>query len=85
MSAILVVGLLLFQSDASYALAHNLRLGAVLASRSPGPGPWLEGLLVVAGCVAVRAIARLPHRRSSGAWSLGSESRLHWPRAASDS
>ena len=84
-TAILAVALLLFASDASYALAHNLRLGPVLASRSPGPGPWLEGLLLVAGCVAIKAVARLSRHRDPAMWSLGSGSRLRPHRAASDS
>ena len=64
---------------------HTLRLAAVLASRSPGPGPWLEGLLLVAGCVALKALARLPSHRDAAASSLRSGSRLRLHRAASDS
>lgn len=41
--------LLLFASDASYALARNLRLGSVLLHREPGLGPWVECLLLAAG------------------------------------
>jgi hypothetical protein len=41
--------LLLFASDASYALARNLRLGSVLLNREPGLGPWVECLLLAAG------------------------------------
>ncbi len=81
-TAILAVALLLFASDASYALAHNLRLGSVLTGRSPGPGAWLEGLLLIAGCVAIKAFVRLSRHRHPAVWSLGSGSRLH--RAASD-
>jgi CubicO group peptidase (beta-lactamase class C family)/enterochelin esterase-like enzyme len=40
--------LLLIDSDASYALAHNLRFSRILLGRMPGPGPWLEALLVTA-------------------------------------
>ena len=83
--AVLAVALLLFESNASYALAHNLRLGAVLASRSPGPGPWFEALLLIAGCVALKALARLPSHRDAAASSLRSGSRLRLHRAASDS
>ena len=49
--------LLILASDASYALARNLRLDEVLLNRAPGIGPWLEGLLIAAGSVA------LPRRR----------------------
>ena len=49
--------LLILASDASYALARNLRLDEVLLNRAPGIGPWLEGLLLAAGSVA------LPRRR----------------------
>ena len=53
---ILVVGavLLLFASDASYALARNLRLREVLLTRQPGIGPWIECLLLVAGSALPR-------------------------------
>jgi enterochelin esterase-like enzyme len=44
--------LLLLASDASYALARNLRFTAILPNRAPGLGPWLEGLLLAAGCAA---------------------------------
>src|SRR5207248_4521909 len=37
-----VVALVLFASQASFALARNFRLSEVLWSRSPGSGPWLE-------------------------------------------
>ena len=49
---------LLFASDASFALAHNLRLNSVLLDRSPTPGPWLECLLLAAGSALPRSIAR---------------------------
>jgi hypothetical protein len=45
-----VTALLLLASQASFALARNLRLGDVVSSRSPGLGPWLEGLLFAVGC-----------------------------------
>jgi enterochelin esterase-like enzyme len=45
--------LLLLASDASFALARNLRLSDVLLNRAPGIGPWVEGLLLAAGSTAV--------------------------------
>jgi hypothetical protein len=42
--------LLFVASQASFALTRNLRFSDVLWTRSPGLGPWLEGLLLVAGC-----------------------------------
>ncbi len=45
--------LLLAGSDASYALARNLRLNQVLLSRAPGLGPWIEALVLVAGSAAL--------------------------------
>ena len=47
--------LLLFASDACYALARNLRLGGVLLNREPGLGPWVECLLLAAGGALPRA------------------------------
>ncbi|MBV9002274.1 MAG: hypothetical protein JO304_24680, partial [Solirubrobacterales bacterium] len=49
--ALLAAVLLLLGSDASYALARNLRWGPVLLDRTPPVGPWLEALVVAAGCV----------------------------------
>ena len=40
---------LLLASDASYALAHNLRFWPVAVQRTPGLGPWLEALALGAG------------------------------------
>ncbi len=47
----LAVGLplLLLAAQLSFALARNLRVSEVLWSHPPGLGPWLEGLLLVAG------------------------------------
>lgn len=66
--------LLLAASQASYALARNLRFSAVLWARSPGAGPWVEALLFAAGCgLLARSHARRDERepllrgRSSGA------------------
>jgi hypothetical protein len=50
-----VLLVLLLASDASYGLAHNLRLTGVLWDRSPGLGPWVEGLLFAAGA-AISAV-----------------------------
>jgi enterochelin esterase-like enzyme len=55
--------LLLFASDASFALARNLRLSAVLAGRVPGEGAWIEAVLLAAGAAlpgAVHARMRMP-------------------------
>jgi enterochelin esterase-like enzyme len=52
--AILGPLLLVVASDASFALARNLRLSDVLLNRAPGIGPWIEGLLLAAGSAAVR-------------------------------
>ena len=49
--------LLLFASQASFALARNVKLSDVLWSRSPGTGPWLEALLFAAGGVLPGPIA----------------------------
>jgi len=47
--------LLLFASEASFAVARNLRLSDVLAGRVPGVGAWLEGLLLCAGAALPEA------------------------------
>ncbi len=51
--------IILFASDASYALAQNLRIWPVLADRAPGVGPWLEALLLAAGAALPGSICRL--------------------------
>ena len=56
--AILAPLLMVVLSDASYAVARNVSLNLVLLYRAPGLGPWLEGLLLAAGCVIA------PHSRS---------------------
>ena len=56
---------LLFASDAAFALARNLPLGQVLSDRAPGFGPWLEALLFAAGSVLPRPFARLQRRGSA--------------------
>jgi enterochelin esterase-like enzyme len=55
--------LLLFASDASLALAQNLRLGGVLWSRIPPSGAWLGALLFALGAAIPQPVLRL--RRSS--------------------
>jgi len=54
--ALTALVLLLLASQASDALARNLRFSQVLWSRSPGPGPWLEALLFAVGCALPRTI-----------------------------
>jgi hypothetical protein len=66
--------LLLFASDASFALAHNLRLASVLWHRSPGSGPWLEALLFAAGAVIPGSVLwRRPNARPRRVRDLLSE------------
>ncbi|MGZ4233194.1 MAG: alpha/beta hydrolase-fold protein [Solirubrobacteraceae bacterium] len=55
--------LLLFASDASVALAQNLRLGGVLWSRVPPSGAWVAALLFALGAAIPQPVLRL--RRSS--------------------
>jgi drug/metabolite transporter (DMT)-like permease len=50
--------LLLFASEASFAVARNLRLSSVLTDRVPGIGPWVEGLLLAAGATLPRPVRR---------------------------
>ena len=72
----LVVGLLgllllLIASDASYALARNLRFAPALSDRVPGAGTWVGGLLLMVGAAlpgslalwAPRSLPRLIGRR----------------------
>ncbi|MGZ4287930.1 MAG: alpha/beta hydrolase-fold protein [Solirubrobacteraceae bacterium] len=59
--------LLLLASDASFALADNLRLSGVLWGRVPPSGAWVEALLFAAGAAIPGAIVRLPKPRAS--WS----------------
>jgi hypothetical protein len=62
----LVLGLiiLLIASQASYALARNLRFSDVLFSRKPGFGPVLEAVVFAVGCALPRPVRR---RRADGA------------------
>ena len=56
--------LLLFASQASYALVRNLPLSGVITSRAPGAGPWLEALMFAIGCALPgRAIAGMQRVR----------------------
>lgn len=56
-----VFGLLvmLTGSDASYALARNLRLDQSLLNHAPGLGPWLEAVLLTAGSAVPGPMARI--------------------------
>lgn len=67
--------LLLFASDASYALARNLRLGNVLLNREPGLGPWVECLLLAAGGALPRAWSRR-RRRAAARGQLSASSAI---------
>ncbi len=51
--------LVLFASDASFALAGNLRLTDVLLHRAPPLGPWIEVILLAAGCALAGRLGRL--------------------------
>ena len=51
--------LLVFASQAAFALTRNLRLSSVMWSRSPGLGPWLEALLFAAGCALPGPLSRV--------------------------
>ena len=81
-TATLIIGVLLFESDASYALAHNLRLGSVLTGRSPGAGPWIEGLLLVGGCLAMKLVLKRARGAAPAASTSGWVPRLRLHRAA---
>ncbi len=56
---------LLLASQASYALARNLRFSDVVFSRTPGLGPIVEALLFAAGCALV---PRVSHGDGGSAW-----------------
>ena len=49
---------LLLASQASYALARNLRFSDVVFSRRPGLGPIVEALMFAAGCALVARASR---------------------------
>lgn len=76
--------LLLFASDASFAVARNLRLSAVLADRVPGDGAWIEGLLLASAAAVPRPVPgplRVPRGllqpRDLGATAARQPSRLN--------
>ena len=76
---------LLLASDASDALARNLRFWPVATGRAPGLGPWLEALLLAAGAVLPLtwpAVAAKPSEpRPTGHRSHDAmEGRTHVPR-----
>ena len=68
---------LLLASDASFALAHNLRLSDVLDQRMPGLGPWLEALALGAGA-GLPAVIRTHAASVPGAMR---RARAGWHRA----
>jgi hypothetical protein len=63
LAAVFSAMLLAACSEASFALSRNLRLGAVLGSREPGAGVWIESALFAAGCLLPRASGLLAMRR----------------------
>ena len=72
LAGVVGVVLLLFASQASFALTRNLRLSDVIWSRRPGTGPLLEALLLAAGCalpgrVPRGLLAHLAQRSAAGA------------------
>jgi hypothetical protein len=71
LAGVLGLVLLLFASQAAFALAENLRLSAVLWDRVPGFGPWFEALLFAAGSALPRPIAKLERSRSRIVLSRG--------------
>jgi len=58
-AAMAAAPLVLFASDASFALARNLRLTDVLVHRAPPLGPWFEVLLLAVGCALPATLDRL--------------------------
>jgi hypothetical protein len=58
--------LLLLASQASFALARNVRLSDVVWSRHPGTGPWLEALLFSLGCLIPNLGLRRGKHRDAG-------------------
>jgi hypothetical protein len=59
LAGVLGLALLLFASQAAFALAENLRLSAVLVDRAPGVGPWFEALVFAAGSALPRPMDQL--------------------------
>jgi hypothetical protein len=68
---LIALAVLLIASQASYALARNLRFRDVLLTRGPGLGPWVEALIFTIGCALPRrSVLGWPgrgRRRSLGA------------------
>jgi hypothetical protein len=63
LAGVFALALLLLASQASDALARNLRFSDVVFTRAPGQGPWLEALLFTVGCALPgRAVARAKRR-----------------------
>jgi hypothetical protein len=79
-AGLFALALLLLASQASYALARNLRFTSILFARAPGAGPWLEALLFTVGCAlpgrAVAGAKRRRIRRVAPASLLGASSEL---------
>jgi hypothetical protein len=65
------LALLLFASQAAFALAENLRVSAVLLDRAPGLGPWFEALVFAAGSALPRPVAKLQGSRRQVVLSRG--------------
>jgi hypothetical protein len=71
---------LLLASDASYALARNLRFWPVATGRAPSAGPWLEALLLAIGAVLPLTWPAVVAGSRRTARAL----RSHWPHRAAD-
>jgi enterochelin esterase-like enzyme len=71
---------LLLASDASDALARNLRFWPVATGRAPGLGSWLEALLLAAGAVLPLTLPAV-----AAGWRRTAQTpRSHWPARAAD-
>jgi hypothetical protein len=55
LAGMLGVVLLLIASQVSFAVARNVSISQVLWTRRPGAGPWIEALLLAAGCAVGRS------------------------------
>jgi enterochelin esterase-like enzyme/drug/metabolite transporter (DMT)-like permease len=78
--ALTSVFVLLLASDASYALARNLRFWPIATGRAPGLGPWLEALLLSAGAV----LPLIWPAVTAGALRTARALRSHWPARAAE-
>ena len=74
--------LLAMGSDASFALARNLKLSHVLSSRAPGLGMWLEAVLFAAGATIPSTLARRPSGLGAAVGNIALATHEH--RNASD-